>query len=82
MNKDCEHSDVLDVYTAVGPCVLLAVRPVEVVEAQTEEGSSEEAVGEGQHPCVQRPHRGQLQALGGRPDTVKHNYTRVRKFFT
>ena len=77
MNKDCEHSDVLDVYTAVGPCVLLAVRPVEVVEAHTEEGSSEEGVGEGQHPCVHRLQHGQLQAIGRRPGTVKHNSTQV-----
>ena len=47
-------------YTGVGPCVLLAAWPVEVVEAQTEEGSSEEGVEEGQHPRVQCLHHGQL----------------------
>ena len=40
----CIHLEVLYIYTAVGPCVLPLARPVEAVEAQTEEGSSEEGV--------------------------------------
>ena len=58
-------------YTAVGPCVLPLAQPLEVVEVQTEEGSSEEGVIEGQHPRVHCPHHGQLQAVGD--DLVKLN---------
>ena len=54
---------------------------VEVVEAQAEEGRSEEGVEEGQHPRVQHPHHGQLQVIGRWPDTVKHNFLLFCSFF-